>query len=239
MNISEEEFKKYLIEIIKNNKDADEEKLSEEIDNLFLNLITKSIEENVSEDDLPEELKQLVKEMFENSSSVDDVIKQRKQEIEINKESFIAVKKNYRVAAASRHINLTNLRLLRLSVKFYKLKLQFLQDEGYKLYEEYENRINDNIEEIYNLKSILKLIKIAINRLEKVEETLCLKEINELIYNIIQKQGLICDYVEDLAEKYSLRYEGINITSNNKLEQELNKTDENILNYIRILNLHE
>lgn len=239
MNISEEEFKKYLIEIIKNNKDADEEKLSEEIDNLFLNLITKSIEENVSEDDLPEELKQLVKEMFENSSSVDDVIKQRKQEIEINKESFIAVKKNYRVAAASRHINLTNLRLLRLSVKFYKLKLQFLQDEGYKLYEEYENRINGSIEEIYNLKSILKLIKIAINRLEKVEETLCLKEINELIYNIIQKQGLICDYVEDLAEKYSLRYEGINITSNNKLEQELNKTDENILNYIRILNLHE
>ncbi len=240
MNISSDELKKYLIEILRNNKDQDEEKLSQDLDELFIKIFTNTLDtsENDELNEIPDELKNMIKEMFDNSSSIDYAIKARKEEIEIIKASFNATKKNYKTASFSRHINVFNLKILKLSVKLYKLKLLFLQDEGYKLYQEYEDKIKESIDEIYNLKSLLKLIRIAIKKLERIDEILCLKEINDLIYSIIIKQGIICDYIESLSSKYAIRYEGINVSSNDKYEKQLEEVDDNILKSIKMLNLH-
>lgn len=67
---------------------------------------------------------------------------------------------------------------------------------------------------------------------------MCLSDLNELLSQIIEKENLILKYSADLATKYSIRLNGIDVTSNNKMESELEKLDEDILNSIKTLNLH-
>ena len=240
MNINGEELKKYLYEILNNNRNASEEELSLEINKLFSKLFEdndKEFELIDTENEIPDELRELVLDALKNSSSIDYAIKERENEKRLIEDSFNVVKTNYQTASIDRVTNLLTLKYLIINVKLSKIKLYIMQEEGYKLFNELENRLKDNLEEYKNLKSILKLIKNAIKRLEEIEAIMCLSELNELLSQIIEKENLILKYSADLATKYSIRLNGIDVTSNNKMESELEKLDEDILNSIKTLNL--
>ena len=179
-----------------------------------------------------EELTQAIKDYMNRTDSVEDIIKEKKEERELSNKSFECVWDGYKTVNNSVRTEIFVFRKAAFKVLFLATYTSILQsinrsnasDELYNLYK----NICSRIDELKSEKELLTLIKIAVKELEKYNAYECNYDITMLLAMLNDKNSLMYDILSEDINSLAIRMKGISYMTNNNKRKELHDLNESI-----------
>ena len=190
-----------------------------------------------------EELTQAIKDYMNRTDSVEDIIKEKKEERELSNKSFECVWDGYKTVNNSVRTEIFVFRKAAFKVLFLATYTSILQsinrsnasDELYNLYK----NICSRIDELKSEKELLTLIKIAVKELEKYNAYECNYDITMLLAMLNDKNSLMYDILSEDINSLAIRMKGISYMTNNNKRKELHDLNESIDYKVKELKLKQ
>ncbi len=190
-----------------------------------------------------EELTQAIKDYMNRTDSVENIIKEKKEERELSNKSFECVWDGYKTVNNSVRTEIFVFRKAAFKVLFLATYTSILQsinrsnasDELYNLYK----NICSRIDELKSEKELLTLIKIAVKELEKYNAYECNYDITMLLAMLNDKNSLMYDILSEDINSLAIRMKGISYMTNNNKRKELHDLNESIDYKVKELKLKQ
>ena len=190
-----------------------------------------------------EELTQAIKDYMNRTDSVEDIIKEKKEERELSNKSFECVWDGYKTVNNSVRTEIFVFKKAALKVALLATYTSIMKsisrgnasDELFGLY----SNICSRIDELKSEKELLTLIKIAVKELEKYNAYECNYDITMLLAMLNDKNSLMYDILSEDINSLAIRMKGISYMTNNNKRKELHDLNESIDYKVKELKLKQ
>ena len=185
-------------------------------------------EENINMD----EIRQMILNYMQQTSNVESVLNDAKEEYDKSKNSFKLLWEGYDTVATSRNKEVLVLRKAALKIYFASLLTgifsMFNRSDAYIEMNKLYDSICKSIDDLKDEKELLLIIKNTIKELEKYNAYECNYDISLLLALINDKHSLMYDITTEDIKSLSIRMRGISYMTDNNNREELKNINENI-----------
>ena len=190
-----------------------------------------------------EELTQAIKDYMNRTDSVENIIKEKKEERGLSNKSFECVWDGYKTVNNSVRTEIFVFKKAALKVALLATYTSIMKsinrgnasDELFGLY----SNICSRIDELKSEKELLTLIKIAVKELEKYNAYECNYDITMLLAMLNDKNSLMYDILSEDINSLAIRMKGISYMTNNNKRKELHDLNESIDYKVKELKLKQ
>lgn len=186
-----------------------------------------------------EEFRKLVLDTLNASLTIEEAIKEQKENEATTKESFMMTKEICKNVKYFSTKHLLMMHYMRYRLYLLKLFTYIIQSENYDMVCDVIDKIIESEEEFKRQNKILNELKSAILKLEKNRADSCNFNICSLLMNINKKEVLLLDILNDYFKKSHLAVKGIQYFGTNENQEELTEINNNIENSIKTLGLRK
>ncbi len=188
-----------------------------------------------------EAVMQAAREYLNHTTTIEDAIAGQKAQIESVKNNFKCLWEAYETVSKNR--NKKQDEMTKIKIKMFitaiivSLLDAFVKEDMYVQVMEVHNGVSKSIDDIKREKELLRVIKEAIQELEKYQAIDCNYDLSLLLSLIHDKNNLIYGIIKEDIESLSVRIKGINFSSNTNKREELDSINEEIDKKVKLLGL--
>ena len=199
------------------------------------------MEKEFDGEEFVEAVMQAAREYLNHTTTIEDAIAGQKAQIESTRKNFKCLWEAYETVSKNR--NKKQDEMTKIKIKMFitaiivSLLDAFVKEDMYVQVMEVHNGVSKSIDDIKREKELLRVIKEAIQELEKYQAIDCNYDLSLLLSLIYDKNNLIYGIIKEDIESLSVRIKGINFSSNTNKREELKSINEEIDEKVKLLGL--
>ena len=175
-----------------------------------------------------EDLYKMVMEQVEDTPTVEEAIKEKKEMDKMTKDGFKLVREVYGDVSFVRRRLVTHLNLSKLRLQALKAFFLLINTNATQMINEVDSRIDVTLDEAKKQKILLKSIKKAMKQLESNNIGFFTFDFCRLFALLMEKDSLMVDMLDSDINMIKLANEGITYYGTNKNQESLDKVNERI-----------